>query len=66
MECPQGMDTKSDDEILILDKCIYGLVQGARQYHKKAVAILKRSDLKGEKWNLACMSTRAPNLGGST
>ena len=26
MECPQGMDTQSDDEILILDKCMYGLV----------------------------------------
>ena len=31
MECPQGIDTQSDDEILILDKCIYGLVQSARQ-----------------------------------
>ena len=23
---PMGMDTQSDDEILVLDKCIYGLV----------------------------------------
>ena len=29
-ECPQGMHTQSDDEILISDKCIYGLVQSAR------------------------------------
>ena len=47
MECPQGMDTQSDDEILILDKCIYGLVQSARQYHKKAVAILKQIGFEG-------------------
>ena len=47
MECPQRMDTQSDDEILILDKCIYGLVQSARQYHKKAVAILKKIGFEG-------------------
>ena len=47
MECPQGMGTQSDDEILILDKCIYGLVQSARQYHKKAVAILKKIGFEG-------------------
>ena len=42
------MDTKSDDEILILDKYIYRLVQSARQCHKKAVAILKKIGLEGE------------------
>ena len=49
IECPKGMDTESDDEILILDKCIYELVQSARQYHKKAVAILKKIGFEGEK-----------------
>ena len=48
IECPRGMDTQSDDRNLILDKCIYGLVQSARQYHKKAVAILKKIGFEGE------------------
>ena len=47
MECPPVMDSQSYDEILILDKCIYGLVQSARQYHKKAVAILKKIGFEG-------------------
>ena len=47
MECSQGMDTQSDDEILILEKYIYRLVQSARQYHKKAVAILKKIGFEG-------------------
>ena len=34
MECPQGLKAKSS-EVLILDMCIYGLLQSARQYHKK-------------------------------
>ena len=41
------MDTQSNDEILILDKSIYGLVQSARQYHKKAVTILKKIGFEG-------------------
>ena len=41
MECPPGMKSKAD-EILILGQCIYGLVQSARQYHKKAVEILQK------------------------
>lgn len=47
MEGLQGMNTESDDEILILVKCIYELVQSARQYHKKAVAILKKIVFEG-------------------
>ena len=35
------------NEILILDKCIFGLVQSARQYHKKAVTILKKIGFEG-------------------
>ena len=47
MECPKEMDTESDDEILILDEYIYRLVQSAREYHKKAVAILKKIGFEG-------------------
>ena len=46
MECPAGMDSK-EGEVLILDKCIYGLVQSARQYHRKAVKILKKIGFEG-------------------
>ena len=31
------------DDCIILNKCIYGLVQEAHQYYKKAVEILKNS-----------------------
>ena len=66
MECPQGMDTQSDDEILILDKCIYGLVQSARQYHKKAVTILKKIGFEGGEVDPACTCAIARKLGEST
>ena len=46
MECPTGMNSK-EGKILILDKCIYGLVQNARQYHRKAVKILKKIGFEG-------------------
>ena len=35
------------DECIILDKCIYGLVQATRQYNKKAVEILKKVGFTG-------------------
>ena len=38
--CPQGMSDVGKDENIILNKCIYGLVQAVRQYYKKAVKIL--------------------------
>ena len=41
MECPQGMSDIGKDDCIIFNKCIYGLVQAARQYYKKAVKILK-------------------------
>ena len=34
-------------ECIILDKCIYGLVQATRQYNKKAVEILKKVGFTG-------------------
>ena len=43
MECPQGMSDMTRDDCVILNKCIYGLVQAASQYYKKAVEILKSS-----------------------
>ena len=47
MECPQGMSNIKKDNYIILNKCIYGLVQVAWQYYKKAIEILKNSDFIG-------------------
>ena len=47
MECPQGMKGVKKDDCIILKKCIYGLIQAARQYYKKAVEILKSSGFEG-------------------
>ena len=35
------------DAALLLNQCIYGLVQAARQYYKKAVAILRKIGFEG-------------------
>ena len=43
MEYPQGMKNVGKDDCIILDKRIYGLVQAARQYYKKAVKSLKKA-----------------------
>ena len=40
MECLPGLKPNEDDT-LILNKCIYGLVQSAHKYYKKAVRILE-------------------------
>ena len=47
MECPEGLAGASKEDVLLLQKCIYGLVQAARQYHKKAVEILKKIGFSG-------------------
>ena len=39
MECPEGME-HLDDEVLLLKKTIYGLVQASRQYNKKFTDVL--------------------------
>ena len=39
MKFPPGMT--GSEQVLLLLKCIYGLVQAARQYHKKFVTIIK-------------------------
>jgi hypothetical protein len=36
MENPEGLEDSNDDEALLLLTTIYGLVQAARQYYKKA------------------------------
>ena len=43
MGCHQGMSNIKEDDCIILNKCIYGLVLPAWQHYKKAVKILKRS-----------------------
>ena len=47
MECPQGKSNIKKDKCIILNKWIYGLVQSARQYYKKAVKILKNLGFVG-------------------
>ena len=41
MECPQGMLDIGKDDCIILIRCIYGFIQVARQYDKKAIKIIK-------------------------
>ncbi len=40
MDCPEGLEGATYTDALVLKKSIYGLVQAAWQYHKKAVQIL--------------------------
>ncbi len=47
MECPPRMTDVEEDEVLALNKCIYGLVQATRQYHKNAVEVLRKIGFKG-------------------
>ena len=46
MECPPGMEAQAD-EILILDKTIYGLVQAAKAFYTKLCQILKEIGFTG-------------------
>jgi hypothetical protein len=39
MDCPKGM-VRQEDECLLLEKMIHGLVQSARAYYKKFMAVL--------------------------
>ena len=41
MDCPKGM-IHSEDECLLLEKTIYGLVQSARAYYKKFTEVMKK------------------------
>ncbi len=42
IEYPPGMVDAEEDNVLPLNKCIYGLVQAARQYHELAVEVLHK------------------------
>jgi len=46
MNLPDSMEG-SEDECLLLLKALYGLVQGAQQWWKKFIAILKNIEFKG-------------------
>jgi len=67
MNLPNGMEG-SDDECLLLLKALYGLVQGAHQWWKKFIGILKNIEFKGgrlcqslsydqafKRWNSVCL-----------
>ena len=48
MECPEGLENASrQDDAILLNQCIYGLVQASRQHHKKAVKILNKIGFVG-------------------
>ena len=47
MNCPEGLEDTTDQDALKLHECIYGLVQVARQYHKKKVEVLQRIRFEG-------------------
>jgi len=47
MNLPNGMEG-SNDECLLLLKALYGLVQGAHQWWKNFIAILKTIEFKGD------------------
>ncbi len=61
MELPGGM-TGFEDECLLLLKAIYGLVQAARQWHKKLIEVLKKIGFKGGIAN-PCLMMRQNSLG---
>jgi hypothetical protein len=54
MDCPKGM-TRTEDEVLELQKTIYSLVQASRQYFKKFTSILKKMDFTGGQVNPCLM-----------
>ena len=47
MDYLQGMSDIEKDDCIILNKCIYYLVQAARHYYKKTVEILKNLGFVG-------------------
>jgi hypothetical protein len=46
MECPKGMQ-QFEDQCLLLQKTIYGIVQSGRQYFKKFTSVLTELGLEG-------------------
>jgi hypothetical protein len=69
MECPPGMqevglgdDVNSEEDAVLLLQSIYGTVQSARQYFKKAVRILKEIGFTGGEMD-PCLFWRKSNKG---
>jgi hypothetical protein len=61
MECPDGLEQKAEECLLLL-KAIYGLVQSARQFFKKFVSILKKIGFVPSDAD-PCLMIRRCNLG---
>jgi hypothetical protein len=61
MEIPKGLEAE-DDEVCLLQKTIYGLVQSARQFYKKMMKILKLLGFHGG-YADPCLMTRRNKLG---
>ena len=47
MECPEGMGLNKEEDCVILDKSIYGLVQSARMYFIKFMKVLRNIGFVG-------------------
>jgi len=62
MDCPSGLDECGEQECPKLNKSIYGLVQGARQFWKKLVEILEAGGFEKSKAD-PCLMTRKNDLG---
>ena len=66
MQIPKGyreaLENEADNECLLLEKPIYGLVQAARQFWKKMVAILKELGFLGGHAD-PCLYTRTNKKG---
>ena len=60
MNLPDGMEG-SNDECLLPLKALHGLVQGAHQWWKNFIAILKNIEFKGGFANLCLMIQRSNN-----
>jgi len=60
MDLPEGL-TSFEDECLLLLKALYGLVQGARQWNKKFIAILKKIGFQGGNADPCLLIKRGPN-----
>ena len=54
MECPPGMPDAKGDEVLLLLKTIYGLVQAARAFYKKFSKTLRELGSKEDMQIPAC------------
>ena len=55
-------EVHGDDEVLLLQHSIYGLVQAARQYYKKFISVLKKLNFEGG-YPDPCLMTRRTEKG---